>query len=108
MFGARHRIIHEASAHELSRIGVVDHRFEQRFADALRDRAVKLAFQRQRIDDGAHVIDSAEAEELDAAGFRIDFHFADHAAVGERVGTGMRAGAAQSDAQFLRQSNSGV
>ena len=56
---------------------------EQRLADALRDAAMDLAVDDQRIDGAADVVDRAVAHDLDGAGLRIDLDFADMGAVGE-------------------------
>ena len=69
---------------------------------------MKLALQSQRIDDGADIVDRAEAEQLDATRLRIHFHLTDHAAVGERVRARVSAAAAEANAELLRQSQPGV
>ena len=53
----------------------------QRLAGALRDAAVDLAVQQQRIEHGADIVDHAVAHDLDLAGFLVDLEFADVAAV---------------------------
>ena len=53
----------------------------QHLAGALRDAAVDLAVQQQRIEHGADVVDHAVAHDLDLAGFLVDLDFADVAAV---------------------------
>ena len=62
---------------------VVDAAFDQRLADALRDRAVGLAVQDQRIDGAADVVDGGIADELDRSQLGIDLDLADMAAVGK-------------------------
>ena len=55
--GARHRVIHEARSQQLAGSRLVDHLLHQDLADALRDAAMDLAGQRQRIDHRADVVD---------------------------------------------------
>ena len=62
---------------------VDDELLPQRLADALRDGAVGLAVDDQRVDAAADVVDAGVAREREAAGFRIDLDFAHRAAVGE-------------------------
>src|SRR5262245_57697439 len=102
MTRARHPVIHERAGDELSGVGTVDHLFQQSFADALRDRAMKLPLESQRIDDNSDIVDRAKTQQFDPAGFQLDFDLADHAAVGEIVGSRMRAGAVESNAELLR------
>ena len=51
---------------------VVDDALEQRLRDALRDAAVLLARDEQRVEDPAAVVDRDVAEQLDAAGLAVD------------------------------------
>ena len=62
---------------------VVGAALEQRLADPLGDAAVDLALDDHRVDDGADVVDGPEADDLDAAGLRIDLDLADMGAVAE-------------------------
>jgi hypothetical protein len=78
----RHAIVHERAGDELS-VLVIDHAFEQRLADALRDPAMDLALDDHRVDHGADVVDAPEAHDLDAAGLRIDLELAHMRAVAE-------------------------
>ena len=69
--GARHRVVHERSGHELA-AAVIGAALEQRLAEAERKAAVDLALDDHRVDDGADVVDPPEADDLGAAGLRID------------------------------------
>jgi hypothetical protein len=51
---------------------------EQRLAGALRDPAMGLAVQDQRVHGAADVIDGGVADDLDGPGFRVDLDFAKH------------------------------
>ena len=55
--GTRHGVVHEARRQQLTGVRLVDDLLHQDLADALRDAAVNLAGQRQRIDHGADVVD---------------------------------------------------
>ena len=57
---------------------------EQRLADALRDAAVDLAVDDQRIDGAPDIVDGGVADDLDHAGVGIDLDLADVGAVGKR------------------------
>ena len=57
--GARQRVVHERAGKQLPRLRVVEPEFEQRLANALHRSAVHLAFEQERIDRTAEVIDSA-------------------------------------------------
>src|SRR5580704_5405143 len=85
---ARHGIIHERAGQKLT-IAVVDGLFHQRLADALYDAAVELAFNDERIDDDAEVVDTGILGDLDDSGLRIDLDLGDMAAVrvGRRAGS---------------------
>ena len=65
----RHAVIHQRAGDELT-VLVIDHAFEQRLADALRDAAVDLALDDHRIDDGAEIIDRGPRDDLALAGLR--------------------------------------
>ena len=94
--GARQRIIHERAGQELA-ILVVHRHFHQRLSDALDHAAVQLAFDDQRVDDGAEVIDRGIFDHGDHAGVGIQFDFADMTAVG--IGGGTRAVADVADVE---------
>ena len=63
--------------------GVVDRVLEQRLADALDDAAMDLAFEQQRIDGAAEIVDHGVALDGDHAGVGIDLDLDDVAAVGK-------------------------
>jgi hypothetical protein len=61
----------------------------------LRDAAVGLAVENERIDRAADVVDRGDAHDFDDARFGIDFHFAHLAPVGKSAdanGLGVRSG----------------
>ncbi len=78
---ARHGVIHERGRDQLARCSSKLDVFHQDLADALRDAAMDLAVQQQRIEHGADIVDHAIAHDLDFAGFLVDLDFADVAAV---------------------------
>ena len=55
--GARHAVIHETRSQQLAGSRFVDHLLHQDLADALRDAAMDLPGERQRIDHRADVVD---------------------------------------------------
>ena len=63
----RHGVIHERAGDELAGF-VVDDMLHQRLAGALRDAAVDLAVQQQRVELDAEVVDHGIAHDLDLAG----------------------------------------
>ena len=67
----------------------------QRLCDSLRDAAVLLAFDDDRVDDTSAIVDGDEAHEVDGAGLGIDLDHRDVHAVGKRgtvlVDVGARA-----------------
>ena len=76
----------------------------QHLARALRDAAVDLAVQQQRIEHGADVVDHAVAHDLDLAGLRVDLDLADVAAVREvRRPARVDRGGGQARLHALRQ-----
>ena len=81
--GARHRVVHERSGQELT-VFVVDGFFDHRLADALRQPAVNLSFDDQRIDQVSGIVDRDELQQRRLAGLAIDFEHRDVAA--ERIG----------------------
>jgi hypothetical protein len=50
---------------------------EQRLTDALRDPAMGLAVQDQRVDGASDIVDGGVAGNLDGAGLRVDLDFTD-------------------------------
>src|SRR3954470_24576522 len=79
--GARQLVIHEGAGEQLP-VLVENDALHQRLPDALRDAAVDLSFDEERIDDGAEVVDADVALDADDAGLRIYLDLADMAAVG--------------------------
>ncbi len=75
--GARQRVIHEAAGQHLAGARLVHRALEQRLADALRDAAMHLAVQDERVDRLPDVVDRGVAHDFDRAGLGIDFEFAD-------------------------------
>ena len=82
VFGARQGVIHEGAGDRLA-VRVVADAFHEGLPDALRDTAVQLAGDQQRIDDGAEIIDAGVAHDLHDAGLGIDLDLGDVATVGE-------------------------
>ena len=79
--GARHGIIGQVAGQQLPALRVVDRAFEHRLPDPLRDPAMHLARQQQRVDDGAEIVDHQIAHDLDQPGFGVDLDLADMTAV---------------------------
>ena len=67
---------------------VVDDLLAERLGGPLRDAAVALAVQQQRVDDGAAVVDADEAPEGGPAGLLVDLHHGDVDAERERLAVG--------------------
>src|SRR5215831_10843178 len=86
IIGARHAVVHERRREELPRLPVVDDLLHQRLPRALRDAAVDLTLERQRIDHRADVVDHDVRGQPDLARLGIDLDLADVTAcrVGER------------------------
>ena len=80
---ARHRVVHERAGDELA-VLVVDDLFDHRLADALRQAAVNLALDDQRVDQVAGIVHGDQLQQLRLAGLAIDLEHRDVAA--ERVG----------------------
>src|ERR1700681_3466177 len=76
------RVVEKARGQGLSGFAVIDEPLAQRLSDALRRAALELADDDHGIDDAAHVVDRPVAGQLNRARLRIDFDFADVAAVG--------------------------
>ena len=86
----------------MSGFRVVDNVLHQRLADALRQAAVDLPLADQRVDHAPQVVDHGVAVDAHLAGMRVDFQFANVAAVGVvgRIGIPRSTGF-QADAQIL-------
>ena len=78
--------------------------FEQRLADALRDAAMDLAVDDQRIDRAADVVDRDIIDQRHFSRIGIDLDFADMRAIGvARVEHGLVAGGVERPLQIFRQ-----
>ena len=83
--GARHAIVHVGAAHAPARCRGIDViAFREGLADALGQPAMHLAFDDQRIDRLADVVDRAVVQQVHVARVGIDFEFAHHRARGMR------------------------
>ena len=88
----------------MTALGVVMAVFEQSLAHALRDAAVYLAVDDQRVDRAADVVDRGIIDNLCHPGFGIDFDFTDVAAIGEaREQDSLVARRGERSLQILRQ-----
>ena len=108
--GPRHRVVHERSGHQLA-VVVVDRFFDHRLADALRQAAVDLSFDDQRVDQIAGIVDGDQLQQLRLAGLAIDLEHRDVAA--ERIGVVRRleerfVAEARLDARRQRHGHIGV
>ena len=81
--GARHRVVHERAGQHLAGFRIVDRVLQQRLADALRDRAMRLAGGDHRIDQHAVIVHRRQPHQRDRAGIAIDLDLHDMRAVGE-------------------------
>ena len=79
----RHGVIAEAGGQTLAAIGIVDTVFQKRLSDALRHAAMHLPRHQHRIDDAAEIIQHMIGHDIDLAGFGINLHLTDMAAIGE-------------------------
>src|SRR5664280_2476925 len=80
---AWHAVVHERAGERLAGIGIDHALLPQRLPDALRDGAVGLAVDDERIDAAADIVDRRVAGERRHAAIGIDFDFAYRAAVRE-------------------------
>ena len=100
---------------QLARFRVVDRVLQQRLADALGDRAVRLAGGDHRVDQDAVIVDRAVARQGHRAGVAVDLDLGDVGAVGEGhplagpgvIGVERRAGVAR-DLRDLEQRDAPV
>ena len=90
--GARQRIVHEARGEQLADRASKTVSLHQRLADALRDPAMHLAGEQQRIERDAEVVDHDIADDRGHAGVGIDLDLGDVRAVriGRRLGARIR------------------
>src|SRR3984893_8106320 len=80
--GARHAVIHEAAGQVLPRFAVVDDLLHQSLAQPLRDAAMDLALEADRVHYGTDVVDDDVADDLQRAGIGVDLNLTDMAAIG--------------------------
>ena len=81
MFRARNRVIHQGPGDHLSRIGVVIRVLEERLAVSLRYPTMCLAMEDHGVYGTSDISDSRGCNDLESAGFRINFDFAHLGAV---------------------------
>jgi len=79
----RDRVVGQVTAQQLPALRIINGAFEHRLADALGDAAMNLPGQQQRVDDDAEIVDDDITLDDDLPGVRVDFDFADMAAIGE-------------------------
>src|SRR3972149_6647984 len=70
--GARDGGLHEGGRQELAALGVGLDLLHERLAHALGDAPVDLPLERERVDDGAHVVDQRVLHQRDVAGVGVD------------------------------------
>src|SRR6266852_4520099 len=80
---ARHRVVHEAAVQQLAAVRVIDRLLAENVAGTLSDAALHLSFDDLVVDDVAGVVAGDVADDFRDAGFRLDLHLRDVAAVGE-------------------------
>src|SRR5882762_5759708 len=81
---ARHRVVHEAAVQQLAAVRVIDRLLAENVAGTLGDAAVHLSFDDLVVDDVAGIVAGDITDDFGDAGFRLDLHLRDVAAVGER------------------------
>ena len=86
--GPRHTVIHKASRQVLTQLSVVDDLLHQRLTESLRDAAMDLAFQANRVHHRADIVDHDIADDLERTGIGVDLDLADVAAIGIGVVVG--------------------
>ena len=82
--GARNRVIHERSRHQLA-VLVVNHFFDHRLADTLGEATVNLTFDDERIDAIPGIVYREHFEKCRFAGLAVNFEHRDVAAERIRV-----------------------
>src|ERR1700732_962917 len=101
---AGHRVIHKRAGEELAGRGIVDALLKQGLAGALRDPAMRLAVQDQRVDGATDIVDRRVAGDFDTPGLGIDFNLADVKAMWEGGDLTIHlTGAGERAAQLLGQ-----
>ena len=86
--GARHAVIHEAAGQVLPGFAVVDDLLHQSLAQALRDAAMDLTLEADRVHHRADIVDDDVADDLQGAGIGVDLDLTDVAAIGVGVVVG--------------------
>ena len=81
MLRTRHAIIHEGAGHELT-ILIIDGHFRHSLANALRNTAIDLTMNDERIEHFAAIIDGDVIHHVDFAEIRINFDFDHMRAIG--------------------------
>src|SRR5258708_11667975 len=79
--GARQAVVPQGAGNKLAGLRIVMRVFEQRLANRLRNAAVHLTGDDQRVDHPAHVVHRGVAHDLRDTGVGIDLDFADMATV---------------------------
>ena len=100
---ARQAVVHEGGREKLA-VGIEDGVLVKRLADPLDDAAMDLAFEQERVQGDAEIVDDDIGHDLRLAGVRVDLNLADMGAVrvgglgrrpfmrrGQAVGTGLFA-----------------
>src|SRR5439155_3118547 len=82
------QLIHEAAGQVLPRFAVVDDLLHQSLAQPLRDAAMDLALEADRVHHRADVVDDDVADDLQRAGIGVDLNLTDMAAIGIGVVVG--------------------
>ena len=83
ILGAGDAVIGQRAGQQLAGLGVEDGSFEHRLADPLRDPALDLPGEQQRIDDRTEIVDHEIAQDVDMPGVGLDLDLADMTAIGE-------------------------
>ncbi len=81
IIGTRQRVIHQRAGDKLA-LRVKGRMFMKRLADPLRDPAMHLTFQHQRVDHRAEIIHHRIAQDIDLAGTRVHFKLDHMGAIG--------------------------
>ncbi len=76
VFGPWQGVIDQTAGHELTAVFLIDHLFQQRLTDPLNRAADDLAFQQQRVEDNARIVNDRMGDQGHGAGCRIDLHLA--------------------------------
>ena len=85
--GMRHGVIGQIAGQQLPALRIIHRAFEHRLPNPLRDPAMHLSRQQQRVDDRAEIVHDEIAHDLDQPGLRLDLDLADMNPFG-KVGAG--------------------